>query len=75
MNAFRGDWQVYPGAGYVVAFSNPQGSTGYGQNFPATRRISNGSANISAANRPHGRPNSFLRNAVFDSQTRKRVER
>jgi dipeptidyl aminopeptidase/acylaminoacyl peptidase len=32
---FRGDWQVYPGAGYVVAFSNPHGSTGYGQEFTA----------------------------------------
>jgi dipeptidyl aminopeptidase/acylaminoacyl peptidase len=28
---YRGDWQVYPGAGYVVAFPNPTGSTGYGQ--------------------------------------------
>ena len=26
-DAFRGDWQVYPGAGYVVAFANPHGST------------------------------------------------
>lgn len=34
-DAFRGDWQVYPGAGYVVAFSNPHGSTGYGQAFTA----------------------------------------
>ncbi len=32
-DAFRGDWQVYPGAGYVVAFANPHGSTGYGQEF------------------------------------------
>ena len=32
-DSFRGDWQVYPGAGYVVAFSNPHGSTGYGQKF------------------------------------------
>ncbi|HET7433652.1 MAG TPA: S9 family peptidase [Thermoanaerobaculia bacterium] len=30
-DAFRGDWQVYPGAGYVVAFANPTGSTGFGQ--------------------------------------------
>ena len=37
-DAFRGDWQVYPGAGYVVAFANPRGSTGYGQDF--TARIS-----------------------------------
>jgi dipeptidyl aminopeptidase/acylaminoacyl peptidase len=34
-DAFRGDWQVYPGAGYVVAFLNPHGSTGYGQDFTA----------------------------------------
>jgi dipeptidyl aminopeptidase/acylaminoacyl peptidase len=32
-DAFRGDWQVYPGAGYVVAFANPHGSTGFGQDF------------------------------------------
>jgi dipeptidyl aminopeptidase/acylaminoacyl peptidase len=32
-DALRGDWQVYPGAGYVVAFCNPHGSTGYGQSF------------------------------------------
>ncbi len=32
-DAFRGDWQVYPGAGYVVAFPNPHGSTGFGQAF------------------------------------------
>ena len=30
---FRGDWQVYPAAGYVVAFPNPHGSTGYGQDY------------------------------------------
>ncbi|HMG33836.1 MAG TPA: S9 family peptidase [Blastocatellia bacterium] len=34
-DSFRGDWQVYPGAGYVVAFANPHGSTGYGQEFTA----------------------------------------
>jgi dipeptidyl aminopeptidase/acylaminoacyl peptidase len=34
-DAFRGDWQVYPGAGYVVAFANPHGSTGFGQEFTA----------------------------------------
>jgi dipeptidyl aminopeptidase/acylaminoacyl peptidase len=34
-DAFRGDWQVYPGAGYVVAFANPHGSIGYGQDFTA----------------------------------------
>lgn len=33
MNSFRGDWQVYPGAGYVVAYPNPHGSTGRGQAF------------------------------------------
>lgn len=35
MDSFRADWQVYPGAGYVVAFPNPHGSTGYGQKFTA----------------------------------------
>ncbi len=34
-DGFRGDWQVYPGAGYIVAFPNPHGSTGYGQAFTA----------------------------------------
>jgi dipeptidyl aminopeptidase/acylaminoacyl peptidase len=34
-DAFRGDAQVYPGAGYVVAFPNPHGSTGFGQEFTA----------------------------------------
>lgn len=28
---YRGDWQVYPGKGYVVAFPNPTGSVGFGQ--------------------------------------------
>ena len=37
-DGFRGDWQVYPGAGYVVAFANPHGSTGYGQEL--TEQIS-----------------------------------
>jgi dipeptidyl aminopeptidase/acylaminoacyl peptidase len=37
-NSFRGDWQVYPGAGYVLAFPNPHGSTGFGQEY--TRAIS-----------------------------------
>lgn len=32
-DAFRGDWQVYPGCGYVVAFPNPHGSTGWGQEY------------------------------------------
>lgn len=35
MNSFRADWQVYPGAGYVVAYPNPHGSTGRGQAFCA----------------------------------------
>ena len=33
VDSFRGDWQVYPGKGYVVAFPNPTGSAGFGQNF------------------------------------------
>ena len=32
-DVLRGDWQVYPGAGYVVAFLNPHGSTGQGQAY------------------------------------------
>ena len=38
MDSYRADWQVYPGAGYVLAYPNPHGSTGYGQKF--TRAIS-----------------------------------
>ncbi len=34
-DSFRGDWQVYPGAGVIVAFPNPHGSTGYGQAYTA----------------------------------------
>ena len=34
-DAFRGDWQVYPGAGYIVAFPNAHGSTGFGQDYTA----------------------------------------
>jgi dipeptidyl aminopeptidase/acylaminoacyl peptidase len=34
-DAFRGDWQVYPGAGYIVAFPNPHGSIGFGQDYTA----------------------------------------
>lgn len=34
-DSFRGDWQVYPGSGYIVAYANPHGSTGYGQDFTA----------------------------------------
>jgi dipeptidyl aminopeptidase/acylaminoacyl peptidase len=30
---YRGDWQVYPGKGYLVAFANPTGSAGFGQQF------------------------------------------
>ncbi len=33
MDSFRGDWQVYPGSGYVVVFPNPHGSTGYGSAY------------------------------------------
>jgi dipeptidyl aminopeptidase/acylaminoacyl peptidase len=33
MDSFRADWQVYPGSGYVVAFLNPHGSTGYGSKY------------------------------------------
>ena len=33
LDSFRGDWQVYPGAGYVIAFPNPHGSNGFGQEF------------------------------------------
>jgi len=32
-DTFRGDWQVYPGSGYIVAFPNPHGSSGYGQAY------------------------------------------
>lgn len=32
-DSYRGDWQVYPGKGYVVAFPNATGSSGYGQEF------------------------------------------
>lgn len=34
-DAYRPDAQVYPGAGYVVAFPNPHGSTGQGQDYTA----------------------------------------
>ena len=34
-DSFRGDWQVYPGAGYVIALPNPHGSTGFGQDYTA----------------------------------------
>ena len=33
MDSFRGDWQVYPGSGYMVALPNPHGSSGYGQDY------------------------------------------
>jgi dipeptidyl aminopeptidase/acylaminoacyl peptidase len=32
-DTYRGDWQVYPGKGYIVAFANPTGSSGFGQDF------------------------------------------
>jgi len=35
MDSFRFDWQVYPSAGYVLAFPNPHGSIGYGQDYTA----------------------------------------
>ncbi|HUN64729.1 MAG TPA: S9 family peptidase [Bacteroidota bacterium] len=34
-DGFRGDWQMYPGSGYIEAFPNPHGSTGYGEKFTA----------------------------------------
>jgi len=37
-DSFRGDWQIYPGSGYVLAFPNPHGSTGFGIGF--TKNIS-----------------------------------
>ncbi|MCD4748179.1 MAG: S9 family peptidase [Thermoanaerobaculales bacterium] len=30
---YRGDWQVYPGKGYIVVFPNPTGSAGFGQDL------------------------------------------
>jgi len=39
-DSFRGDWQIYPGAGYVLAYPNPHGSTGFGKEF--TKDISKG---------------------------------
>ncbi len=35
LDSFRGDWQVYPGAGYILVLPNPHGSTGYGQAYTA----------------------------------------
>ncbi|RKZ10956.1 S9 family peptidase [bacterium] len=32
-DSFRGAWQGYPAAGYVIAFPNPHGSSGFGQEF------------------------------------------
>jgi dipeptidyl aminopeptidase/acylaminoacyl peptidase len=32
-NAFFDEFQVYAGAGYVVVFTNPRGSQGYGEDF------------------------------------------
>lgn len=34
-DAFRGDGQVYAGAGYVTLFPNPHGSTGFGAKYTA----------------------------------------
>ena len=34
-DAFRGDGQVYGGAGYVSLFPNPHGSTGFGEKYTA----------------------------------------
>ena len=34
-DSFRGDFQLYSGAGYITAFANPHGSVGYGQDFTA----------------------------------------
>ncbi|MFH2008561.1 MAG: S9 family peptidase [bacterium] len=34
-DSFRGDWQVYPAKGYVVAFPNTTGSMGFGQAYTA----------------------------------------
>lgn len=33
MDAYRSDWQIYPGYGYVLAFPNPHGSTGFGEKY------------------------------------------
>ena len=32
-DSYRGDWQVYPGKGYIVALPNPTGSIGFGQDY------------------------------------------
>jgi dipeptidyl aminopeptidase/acylaminoacyl peptidase len=32
-NAFRAEFQIYPQSGFVLAYSNPRGSPGYGQKF------------------------------------------
>jgi dipeptidyl aminopeptidase/acylaminoacyl peptidase len=34
-DSFKGEGQLFPGAGYVLAYPNPRGSTGYGQEFTA----------------------------------------
>ena len=39
-DSYRADWQIYPGSGYVLAFPNPHGSTGFGAKF--TKDISTG---------------------------------
>jgi dipeptidyl aminopeptidase/acylaminoacyl peptidase len=35
VDGFRGDWQMYPGSGYIEVMPNPHGSNGYGQEFCA----------------------------------------
>ncbi len=32
-DAYRAHWQLFPGYGYIIAFPNAHGSTGYGQDF------------------------------------------
>jgi dipeptidyl aminopeptidase/acylaminoacyl peptidase len=34
-DSFWGDYQVYPGSGYIIALPNLRGSVGYGQDFTA----------------------------------------
>jgi dipeptidyl aminopeptidase/acylaminoacyl peptidase len=34
-DSFRGETQLFAGAGYILALPNPRGSTGYGQEFTA----------------------------------------
>ena len=39
-DSYRPNWQLFPGSGYIIAFPNGHGSSGYGQAF--TRDISQG---------------------------------